>query len=178
MQPGVNADDDSYIRRSVTMTQSRFFQISLFLPVALWSAGLLFFLFVLKQGNELIVNNISNGYRVLVPYLIFAGILWKLSNNKPYRLLMFMAFVVPIAWGGFFTLFYIVVTLIKEGTLDKWYILLIMAFWAAVVAYVFEIIPLIIMSIFKNDFRPACADPAVKVPGTRHVQEKVPAEGQ
>ena len=132
-------------------------------------------MFVLKQGNDFVMNNLYNGYRVLVPYLLFVAVLWRLSQNRPYRLLMLMAFVVPIVWGGFFTLFYIVVTFLREGTLDKWYILLIMAFWATVVGYAFEIIPLIIMSIFKNDFRASSSD--CSDPGKQSAPEKVPAEG-
>jgi hypothetical protein len=135
------------------MTQSRFFQISLFLPFVLWCLFLFFFSFLYKAGAEFILDNLTNAYRVFVPYLIFATVLWKLIRNRPYRLLILAAMLVPLVWGIFFTLFYVVATLITQYVVETWYILLIMGFWAAFVAYVFEAIPLLILTIFKDDFK-------------------------
>jgi hypothetical protein len=135
------------------MTQSRFFQISLFFPFVLWCLSLFFFSFLYRAGADFILDNLTNAYRVFVPYLIFAAALWKLIKNKPYRLLVLAALVVPLVWGVFFTLFYVVAILITQHMVEKWYILLIMGFWAAFVAYVLEAIPLLILAIFKDDFK-------------------------
>ncbi|MHB8882104.1 MAG: hypothetical protein ACYC69_11420 [Thermodesulfovibrionales bacterium] len=137
------------------MTQSRFFQTSLLFPLGLWLAGLIFFTFVQKQSSELIMDNLYSAYRIFVPYVVFAALVWKLVHNKPYKTLIFSAFIVPITWGLFFTLCYVLATLLTGSGLDKWYVLCIMAFWAMLVAYLFEIIPLIILSMFKDDFKPA-----------------------
>jgi hypothetical protein len=109
---------------------------------------------VTRESNNFILNNLYDAYRVFVPYLIFALLIWKLARNRPYRLLLLMVFIVPIFWGVFFTFFYMAVSFIKDGIIDKWYILCIMAFWATVVAYLLEIIPYLILVIFKDDFRP------------------------
>jgi hypothetical protein len=135
------------------MTQTRFFQLSLFFPFVLWCLGLLVFSLAQKQDDGLILNNLHNGYRVFVPYLIFAALLWKLARNKPYRLLNLIAAVMPVAWGIFFTLFYMVMTYFIERTVDKGHVLCIMAFWATVVAYLAEVIPFLVLVIFKNDFK-------------------------
>ncbi len=136
------------------MTQSRFFQISLFFPVVLWAACLLLFSLVYKPGADFVMKNLYNTYRVFVPYPIFAAFTWKVARNKPYRLLVLMAFVIPPIWGVFFTLFYILMALIRDQLVDKWYILCFMAFWATVIAYLLEIIPYFILMIFRNDFKP------------------------
>jgi hypothetical protein len=136
------------------MTQSRFFQISLFFPFVLWCLSLVFFWLIYRSGAEFILDNLTNAYRVFVPYLIFAALVWKVIRNKPYRLLILAALVIPLVWGVFFTLFYVVATLITQHTVEKWYILLIMGFWAALVAYILEAIPLLVLTIFKDDFKP------------------------
>jgi hypothetical protein len=141
------------------MTQSRFFQISLFFPFVLWCLALFFFSFVYKAGADFIVDNLTNAYRVFVPYLIFAAVLWRLIKNMPYRLLILAAMIVPIVWGVFFTLFYVVAILITQHMVEKWYILLIMGFWAAFVAYVIEALPLLILTIFKGDFKSDSGEP-------------------
>jgi ABC-type spermidine/putrescine transport system permease subunit II len=92
--------------------------------------------------------------RVFVPYLIFAAAVWKLAKNKPYRTLIFLAFVVPIIWGIFFTLCYMPYSYFKEKLLD-WYILCIMGFWATFVAYFAEVIPYVILVTFKDVFQDA-----------------------
>ena len=135
------------------MTQSRFFQISLFFPIALWCLCLLIFSFVYKEGAAFILDNLYNAYRVFVPYVIFAAALWKLADGRPYRILVPLASVIPIVWGVFFTLFYMLVSYIREGMIETWYVLCIMAFWATVVAYLIEAIPLLILTIFKDDFK-------------------------
>ncbi len=137
------------------MSQSRFFQLSLFFPFVLWCLALLFFSFLYRAGADFILDNLANAYRVFVPYLIFSAIVWKIIKDKPYNLLILAALIVPLAWGVFFTLFYVVATLITQHMVERWYILLIMGFWACLVAYVFEIIPLLILTIFKDDFKSA-----------------------
>lgn len=146
------------------MTQSRFFQISLLFPFVLWCFCLLVFSLVYKEGAAFILNNLYNACRVFVPYLIFAVAIWKLASEKPYRLLVPLASVVPIVWGAFFTLFYMLMSYILERTIDAWNVLCIMAFWAAVVAYFAEIIPLLILTIFKDDFKPCQAKQIERTP--------------
>jgi len=135
------------------MTQSRFFQISLFLPVAVWGLGLLIFSFMLRHASDVILQNLYNGHHIFVPYLIFAAVIWNLVNNKPYGLLMAMAFIVPILWGFFFTLWYVVVTYIQDGSTEDLFVLSVMVFWATVVGFLFEIIPLLVLSKFKTKFK-------------------------
>ena len=135
------------------MTQSRFFQVSLLLPVAVWGLGLLIFSFVLRLDNGVIWQNLYNGHHIFVPYLIFAIAIWKLVSNKPYGLLMFMAFIVPILWGFFFTLWYVLVTYIQHGSIETWFVLSIMVFWATFVGFLFELIPLYVLSKLKTKFK-------------------------
>jgi len=135
------------------MTQSRFFQLSLLFPFVLWGLCLVAFSVVYREGADFILKNLFNACRVFVPYLIFAAAIWKLASEKPYRLLLPLASVVPIVWGVFFTLFYILISYIVEHTVDPWHVLCIMAFWAAVVAYLAEIIPFLILTIFKDNFK-------------------------
>ena len=135
------------------MTQSRFFQVSLLLPVAVWGLGLLIFSFVLRLDNGVIWQNLYNGHHIFVPYLIFAAVIWKLVSNKPYGLLMFMAFIVPILWGFFFTLWYVLVSYIQHGSIETWFVLSIMVFWATFVGFLFELIPLYVLSKLKTKFK-------------------------
>ena len=134
------------------MTQSRFFQFSLALPVALWAVGLLIVSLALGQDSGAIRQNLYNGHHIFLPYLIFAALIWKLVSKKPYGLLMFMSFAVPILWGCFFTLWYAVVTYMLEGHTETWFVLLIMAFWATLVGFLCELIPFWILSRFKAKF--------------------------
>ncbi len=150
------------------MTQSRFFQISLVFPFALWCFCLLLFSIAYKEGAAFILGNLFNACRVFVPYLIFAAAMWRLARNKTYRLLILMALVMPIIWGIFFTLFYVVVTLVTQRMLEQWYILFIMAFWAAFVAYLLEIIPLLVLTIFKDDLKSDAPDSG-EAPGRQPV---------
>jgi hypothetical protein len=135
------------------MTPSRFFQVSLALPVVLWGMGLLIFSLVLRHDSGAIQQNLYNGHHIFLPYLIFAVVIWNLVNNKPYGLLMFMTFAVPILWGCFFTLWYVVVTYIQDGSTETWFVLSIMAFWATLVGFLFEIIPFLILRKFKTNFK-------------------------
>jgi hypothetical protein len=135
------------------MTQSRFFQISLLFPLALWGLCLFVFSFTYRQGAVFILDNLYNAYRVFVPYLIFAAVLWKLAYHKPYRWFVLMAAVIPVVWGIFFVLFYMLSTLVTAGTTEQWYVLSIMAFWATVIAYLVEFIPLFVLVVFKHDFK-------------------------
>jgi hypothetical protein len=140
------------------MTQSRFFQISLFFPFILWCLGLLTFSVVFKHGNSDLLKNLTTGYRVFVPYLIFAALLWKIVDRKTYRSLKLSAFAVPIIWGFFFTVWYIVASLVTGKSAEPVHILCIMAFWATTVAYLLELIPFLILVIFKDDFRSQCQE--------------------
>jgi len=83
------------------MTQSRFFQLSLFFPLILWFLGLLVFSFVNKEGYAFIIKHMFDAIRVFVPYLLFAAGVWRLAANKPHRILMLIAFFAPIIWGLF-----------------------------------------------------------------------------
>ncbi|MDP2158352.1 MAG: hypothetical protein Q8K68_11660 [Nitrospirota bacterium] len=91
--------------------------------------------------------------RVFVPYLLFAAGVWKVAANKPHRVLILIAFVAPIIWGFFFTVCYLLNAIVTDQVRDL-KVLLMMAFWATVVAYLAEAIPHIVLTIFKNDFRP------------------------
>jgi hypothetical protein len=136
------------------MTQSRFFQLALFFPLVLWGLCLLVFSLAYEEGAEFILKNLYYAYRVFVPYLIFAAAVWKVANNKPYKMLVLLASVVPVIWGVFFTLFYVVMSFIVERKIDEaWHVLCIMAFWATVVAYLVEIIPFLLLAIFKDHFK-------------------------
>jgi len=135
------------------MTQVRFFQVSLSLPLALWAVGLITVSLLSGHDNEAFRQNLYHGHHIFLPYLIFAAVVWKLVNNKTYGRLMFMAFAVPLLWGCFFTLWYVAATYVVEGVTQKWFVLLIMAFWAAVVGYLCEAIPLYILSKFRTKFK-------------------------
>lgn len=144
------------------MTQSRFFQIALSFPVVLWLVCLLVFTAIGRDGSDPAMKNLQDAYRIFLPYLIFAAAVWRLAANRSYRILMLLAFAVPLVWGVFFTFFYMATAFIKDHTVDRWYVLLMMAFWATVVAYLFEVIPYIILSFFKQDFRAGPSEQAGK----------------
>ncbi|MDA8084133.1 MAG: hypothetical protein M0024_10800 [Nitrospiraceae bacterium] len=135
------------------MTQSRFFQVSLFFPFIVWFLALTLFSFANHESNNFLLKNLSDAYRVFVPYLVFAAGVWHLSKNRPYRTLMAMASVIPIIWGCFFSFFYMLYIYGKEGFID-WFVVSVMAFWAALVAYLFEFIPFLVLVIFKNNLEP------------------------
>jgi len=139
------------------MTQSRFFQLSLFFPLVLWFLGLLVFSVVNKEGYAFIIKHMFDAVRVFVPYLLFAAGVWKLAANKSHRILILIAFVAPIIWGFFFTLCYLLNAIVTDQVRDL-KVLLMMAFWATVVAYLAEAIPHIVLTIFKNDFKPELSE--------------------
>lgn len=139
------------------MTQSRFFQWSLFFPLVMWFLGLLIFSFVNKEGYAFILKHMFDAVRVFVPYLLFAAGVWKLAANKPHRILILIAFVAPLIWGLFFTFCYLLNAIVTDQVRDL-KVLLMMAFWATVVAYLAEAIPHIILTIFKNDFKPELSE--------------------
>ena len=133
------------------MTHARFFQLSLSFPFILWAIGLFGYSIVTKQNYEFISQHVLDALRVFAPYLIFSAAVWRMARNRPYRALIFLAFIVPIVWGIFFTLCYMPYSYFKEKMLD-WYILCIMGFWATFVAYLAEIIPYLILATFKENF--------------------------
>jgi hypothetical protein len=145
------------------VTQHRFFQISLFFPFVLWCLFLLVSSLVYKQGMEFLLDNLYNAYRVMLPYSIFAAITWKKADNKPYRMLNIMALVIPFIWGTFFTLFFIVMTFIRTWTIESWFVLFSMTIWAVGVAYLVELVPYIILTIFKDDFKSVSCQQVDKV---------------
>jgi hypothetical protein len=71
--------------------------------------------------------------------------------------LILIAFAAPIVWGIFFTLCYLLNAIVTDQVRDL-KVLLMMAFWATVVAYLAEAIPHIVLTIFKNDFKPEAAE--------------------
>jgi hypothetical protein len=148
------------------MTQSRFFQLSLFFPGILWVLGLLVFSFANRQGYDFIIKHMFDAFRVFLPYLIFAAVIWKLVRDKTYRQLVLIAFVIPIVWGVFFTLCYIVHSYLMDPMVDK-NVLWMMAFWATFVAYLIEVIPFIVLSVFKGDFASAASLASHAVPFDR-----------
>ncbi len=136
------------------MTQSRFFQLSLFFPGILWLLGLLIFSIANRESYDFIVKHMFDAFRVFVPYAIFAAVVWRMVKHRPYRQLVLFAFVIPIVWGVFFTLCYIVHSYLLDPMVDR-NVLWMMAFWATFVAYIVEIIPFIVLMIFKGDFTAA-----------------------
>jgi hypothetical protein len=128
--------------------------LSLSFPIVVWAVGLFGYSLISRQTHDFIVKNMLDALRVFVPYLIFAAAVGKVAKNKPYRTLVFLAFVVPIIWGIFFTLCYMPYSYFKEKLLD-WYILCIMGFWATFVAYFAEVIPYVILITFKDVFQDA-----------------------
>ena len=132
---------------------SRFFQISLLLPIVFWGVGLVVVSLTFKQDIGEIRQNLYNGHHIFLPYMLFTVVMWKLVDNKPYGLLMFMAFAVPILWGCFFTVWYVVVSYLLTGNIESWFVLVIMAFWAAFVGYLCEVIPFWVIRRFKENFK-------------------------
>lgn len=123
----------------------------------MWFLGLLIFSFVNKEGYAFILKHMFDAVRVFVPYLLFAAGVWKLAANKPHRILILIAFVAPLIWGLFFTFCYLLNAIVTDQVRDL-KVLLMMAFWATVVAYLAEAIPHIILTIFKNDFKPELSE--------------------
>ena len=149
------------------MTQSRFFQYSLLFPVLMWALGMLGYSLFFLRDYSIIMKILLDALRVFVPYSFFAAAIWKLARNRPYRALKFMAFVIPIAWGVFFTLCYMPYSYFKERLLDG-HILCIMGFWATVVAYFAELMPYFVLVSFKDHFRDSPARGAGSAASMHH----------
>ena len=142
------------MKSSLSMTQSKFFQLCLFFPFAAWLIGLVVFAILNNFSYSIILNHVFDATRVFVPYLVFAAGVWKLVNNRTYGQLLFIAFVAPVLWGLFFLLCFVLSSFITKPDVDRT-ALWMMAFWATVVAYLAEIIPYTVLMTFKNDFKPA-----------------------
>lgn len=139
------------MQSKLSMTQSRFFQLSLSFPFLLWLIGLIVFAALSGFSYSLILNHLFDATRVFIPYFIFAAVLWKLAKNRTYGQLTLIALTAPVVWGLFFVFFFIVSTWIANPVVDRTS-LWMMAFWATVIAYVAEIIPYVVLSIFRNNF--------------------------
>lgn len=137
-----------------TMTHSRFFQLSLCWPFAAWFLYVLFSSVRDSRGLASVVANLYESYPIFIPYALFAALLWKLSRGREFRQLVMIAAVAPVVWGAFYTSSHLAQFLLKERIFEGWFVLAVMFFWATVVGYVVESIPLIILVIFKDDFRP------------------------
>ena len=135
------------------MTQSRFFQFSLLFPVVIWCLYLVISSFMDHRGIVFIINNLFGAYPVFVPYFIFAAVIWKLADKKPYRQLVVTALIAPIIWGVFYTLSHILQYYLKQRVMAQFSVIAIMSFWATAAGYVIEAVPLILLTIFKDDFK-------------------------
>ena len=135
------------------MTQSRFFQLSLFFPFAVWCLYLIISSLRDDRGFDFITANVLGAYPIFVPYFIFAVILWKWADKKSYRQLVVIAMLAPILWGFFYTFSHMVQYYIKKQVIEQLSILLIMIFWSTVAGYIVEIIPLTVLTIFKDDLK-------------------------
>ncbi len=141
-------------RQSHDMTHSRFFQLSLWWPFTVWFAYLLFSSFVSHHGFSFVIENLYDSSPIFVPYALFAALVWKISKGRSFRQLVMIACIAPVAWGGFYMLSHMVQFYIKEHIIEGWFVLAVMFFWATMVGYVIEVIPLAILVIFKDDFKP------------------------
>ncbi len=135
------------------MTQSRFFQLSLLCPIVIWCLYLVISSLVNSRGIVFIISNLFGAYPVFVPYFLFATVIWKLADKKPYKQLVVTALIAPIIWGFFLAISHMLQYYLKERTMEQLSILAIMVFWATLAAYVVEAIPLILLTIFKDDFK-------------------------
>ena len=135
------------------MTQSRFFQWSLLFPIVIWFGYLVISSVVNSRGMVFIVTNLFGAYPVFVPYFIFAGVIWKLADKKPYKQLVVTALIAPMIWGFFYALSHMLQYYFKERTMEPLSILAIMVFWATLAGYLVEAVPLVLLTIFKDDFK-------------------------
>ncbi len=135
------------------MSQSRFFQLSLLCPIVIWCLYLVISSLVNSRGIVFIISNLFGAYPVFVPYFLFATVIWKLADKKPYKQLVVTALIAPIIWGFFLAISHMLQYYLKERTMEQLSILAIMVFWATLAAYVVEAIPLILLTIFKDDFK-------------------------
>ena len=135
------------------MTQSRFFQLSLLFPIVIWCLYLVISSLVDSSGIVFIIRNMFGAYPVFVPYFIFAAVIWKLADKKPYKQLVVTALIAPIIWGFFYALSHMLQYYLKEQTMEPLSILAIMVFWATLAGYVVEAVPLVLLTIFKDDLK-------------------------
>jgi len=106
-----------------------------------------------SRGIVFIIKNLFAAYPVFVPYLIFAAVVWKLADKKPYKQLVVTALIAPIIWGVFYTLSHMLQYYLKQRMMEPFSIIAIMAFWAIVAGYVVEAVPLLLLTIFKDDLK-------------------------
>src|SRR5208337_3514812 len=135
------------------MTQSRFFQLSLLFPIVIWCLYLVISSLVNSRGTVFIISNLFGAYPVFVPYFIFAAVIWKLADKKPYKQLVVTALIAPIIWGFFYAISHMLQYYLKERTMEQLSILAIMVFWATLAGYVVEAVPLLLLTIFKDDLK-------------------------
>ncbi len=135
------------------MTQSRFFQWSLLFPFVIWCLYLVISSVVNNRGIVFIITNLFSAYPVFVPYFIFAAVIWKLADKKPYKQLLIMALVAPIIWGFFYALSHMLQFYLKHRMIEPLSIIAIMVFWATIAGYVVEAVPLVLLTIFKDDLK-------------------------
>ncbi len=135
------------------MTHARFFQLSLCWPFIVWLLYLLFSSFKDHRGITFIVKGLYDSCPIFVPYALFAALVWRLAKGRSFRQLIMIAFIAPIVWGIFYVFSHMVQFYIKEHIVEGWFVLAVIFFWAAVVGYLIEIIPLAILVIFKDDFK-------------------------
>jgi hypothetical protein len=135
------------------MTQSRFFQLSLLFPLVIWCLYLVISSVVNSRGIVFIIKNLFAAYPVFIPYFIFAAVVWKLADKKPYKQLVVTALIAPLIWGVFYTLSHMLQYYIKQRMMEPFSIVAIMAFWATLAGYVVEAVPLLVLTIFKDDLK-------------------------
>ena len=135
------------------MTQSRFFQLSLFFPFVVWFLYLLISSLLNHRDIGLILSDLFDAYPIFIPYFIFAAMLWKLSSKKTFSQLVILALIAPVLWGFFYAISHSVQYYCKEKAIEPLSILGIMIFWAMAVGYVVEAVPLIVLTVFKDDLK-------------------------
>lgn len=135
------------------MTHSRFFQLSLFFPFIVWCVYLIVSSLLNNRDLSFILSHLLGSYPIFAPYFIFSAVLWKLSDRKTYGQLVIIALIAPILWGFFYAFSHSVQYFIKEKTLEPLSILAIMVFWATSAGYVVEAIPLIALTVFRDDLK-------------------------
>jgi hypothetical protein len=135
------------------MSQSRFFQLSLLFPFVVWCLYVIISSLLNSRGITTMLTNIIGAYPIFIPYFIFAALLWKLSGRKAFSQLVIIALISPVLWGFFYTLSHMAQYYFKTQILEPLSILGIMVFWATAAGYVVEALPLIALTIFKDDLK-------------------------
>jgi hypothetical protein len=113
-------------------------------------------------GAGFVLKNLYTSSPVFVPYIIYSAVIWKLAGNRSYSHLILIASIAPVFWGIFYTLSHMLLFYIKDRMIDGFLVLCIMTFWATVVGYLIEIIPLIILVAFRNDFKQADCEKSIE----------------